>query len=140
MPPFAWFEKSRFSEVWGTLRWGPWGLGEVETIFFSKFLTGLSRRFRRHPTWHLLLRLKKVRFRRSLGTLRRGPWGPGEVEIEIFLEIVNGLEQTLPTMPHLLYLDGKNKFLKILAILRPPRNFPKFLNRPGTPLEWFKLN
>ena len=73
-----------------------------------------------------MLRLRKVGFRRSLGTLWRGPWGPGEVKIEFFFKILNGLEQTLPTMPHLLYLDGKNKFLKILAILRPPRNFPKF--------------
>ena len=44
-PPFAAFQKSRFSEVSGTLYRGPWEPGEVETDFFSKFSTGLIRRF-----------------------------------------------------------------------------------------------
>ena len=81
MALFASFEKSQFAEVSETLRRdrvrSKWN-------FLKKFLTGLSRRFRRHPTWHLLLHLKKVGFRRSLGTLRRGPWGPGEVKIDFF--------------------------------------------------------
>ena len=85
---------------------------------------------------------EKSRFSEAPGTLRRGPWGPSEVKTEKYLKILGGLEQTLPMMPHLLYLDSKNKFLKILAVLGPPRNFPKFpeiLNLPETRLEWFKL-
>ena len=72
---------------------------------------------------------EKSRFSEAPGTLRRGPWGPSEVKTEKYLKILGGLEQTLPMMPHLLYLDSKNKFLKILAVLGPPeisRNFPKY--------------
>ena len=59
------------------------------------------------------------------------------------LKILDGLDNTLPTTPHLLYLDEKNKFLEISGILGPPRNFLKFpeiLIRPRTLLEWGKLN
>ena len=81
-PPFAAFQKSRFWEVLassgslGTLRQGPWGPGEVETEFFSKFSTGLIRRFLWHPTCHLLLRFKKVGFPRSRGPFVGVPGDP----------------------------------------------------------------
>ena len=58
---------------------------------------GLMRRFRRHPTCHMLLRFKKVGFWRSRGTLRRGPWGTGEVENAKSLNYIkqNRLKDTL---------------------------------------------
>ena len=124
----------------GTLRRGPWAPGDVKIDFFFKILNGLEKTLQATPHMAPFASFEKSRFSGALGTLRRGPWGPGEVKIGFFFKILNRLEQTLPTMPHLLYLDSKNKFLKIL---RPPRNFPKFpeiLNWPGTPLEWFKLN
>ena len=43
MTPFAVFKKSRFSEVSGTLRRGPWGPSEVETEFFFKIFDGLHQ-------------------------------------------------------------------------------------------------
>ena len=42
MPPFTAFHISRFSEVSGTLRQGPWGPGEVETEKNLKILNGLD--------------------------------------------------------------------------------------------------
>ena len=69
---------------------------------------------------------------RSWGPLGRVPGGRVRSNF-FFYKILKGLEQTLPTTPHLLYLDGKNKFLKFPAIPRPPRYFPIFpdiLNRP----------
>ena len=100
-----------------------------KSIFFSKFLTGLSRRFRRHPTWHLLLRLRKVGFRGSLGTLRRGPWGPGEVKIEFFSKFLMGLSRRFQRCPICYIWMVRINFQKFGLFSGHPeisRNFPKY--------------
>ena len=54
MPPFAAFQKSRFSEVSGTLQRGPWGPSEVEMEQNLKICNGLAQTL---PMTPLLLHL-----------------------------------------------------------------------------------
>ena len=84
-PPFAAFQKRRFSEVSGTLRRGPWGPGEVETEFFFKILDGLDQSL---PMTPHMPAFQKSRFWEVSGTLHGGPWGPGEVETDFFSQFL----------------------------------------------------
>ena len=67
---FLHFEKVGFWWSRGFFGGVPGGRVRPKRKKISKFLTGLSRCMRRHPTWHLLVHLKKVGFRRS-----QGPFG-----------------------------------------------------------------
>ena len=56
-PPFAAFQRSRFWEVSGTFRRGPWRPGEVETEFFFKIFDRLDQTL---PMTPLLLVLNGI--------------------------------------------------------------------------------
>ena len=99
MPPFTAFQKSRFSEVSGTLRQGPWGPSEVEMTKVFQILTWLDQTLQATPHMPPFTAFQKSRFSEVSGTLRQGPWGPGEVETAKFFQILNGLDQTLPMTP-----------------------------------------
>ena len=77
MPPFAWFEKSRFSEVWGTLWQGPWGPVEVEMEFFFKILDGLEQMLLGTPHMPAFASFEKSRFLGGLGDPSMGSLGAG---------------------------------------------------------------
>ena len=75
MPAFASFEKSRFSEVWGTLRRGPWGPGEVKIEIFFKILDGLEQTLQATPHMAPFASFEKSRFSEVPGDPSAGSLG-----------------------------------------------------------------
>ena len=83
---FCCVSKSRFSDVSGTLHQGPWGPGEVQTIFFFKIFDWLDQTLPMTPHTPPFAAFQRSRFWEVLGTFRRGPLRPGEVETEFFFQ------------------------------------------------------
>ena len=83
---FCCVSKSRFSDVSGTLHQGPWGPGEVQTIFFFKIFDWLDQTLPMTPHTSPFAAFQRSQFWEVLGTFRRGPWRPGEVETEFFFQ------------------------------------------------------
>ena len=81
MPPFAAFQKSRFSEVSGTLQRCPWGPSEVEMEKNLKICNGLAQTL---PMTPLLLHLnginKNLEIPRPPQNFRKFSEIPGNIE------------------------------------------------------------